>query len=118
MSGVWGGMALGAPRLGGLITDSLGWRWIFLVNVPLCAAVMLLAWLALRPSGPPDSRRALPVGRAILLAIAVAGLTAAPAASREVAAGLLVAGLWAGLAVARPGQPADLPGIPAETLAG
>ena len=39
ISGVWGVLALGAPLLGGLITDTLGWRWIFLVNVPLCALV-------------------------------------------------------------------------------
>ncbi len=29
ISGVWGVIALGAPLLGGLITDTLGWRWIF-----------------------------------------------------------------------------------------
>ena len=34
ISGVWGVLALGAPLLGGFITDSVGWRWIFLVNVP------------------------------------------------------------------------------------
>jgi MFS family permease len=118
ISGVWGVIALGAPLLGGLITDTLGWRWIFLVNVPLCAAVMLLAWLALRPSGPPDSRRALPVVRAILLAIAVAGLTAAPSASREVAAVLLVAGLVAAVAFARAERRAIVPVIPRETWRG
>src|SRR5207245_10615092 len=89
ISGVWGVVALGAPLLGGLITDTLGWRWIFLVNIPLCAAVMLLAWFALTQAGPSDSRRALPVLRAIRLAIAVPGLTAAPSASRDVAIALL-----------------------------
>ena len=37
---VWGaalGIALTAgPILGGLITHAFGWRWVFLVNVPLC----------------------------------------------------------------------------------
>jgi EmrB/QacA subfamily drug resistance transporter len=32
------------PVIGGLILDSLSWRWIFLVNVPVCAIALLLAW--------------------------------------------------------------------------
>src|SRR5207249_3887195 len=72
ISGVWGVMALCAPLLGGLITDTLGWRWIFLVNVPLCGLVMLLGWRALAGSKAADRRRGLPVKRAVLLAIGVA----------------------------------------------
>jgi EmrB/QacA subfamily drug resistance transporter len=30
--------------LGGVLTASLGWRWIFLVNVPIAAAVCVLCW--------------------------------------------------------------------------
>ncbi|EEU33349.1 uncharacterized protein NECHADRAFT_55464 [Fusarium vanettenii 77-13-4] len=37
---IWGiGTSLGAP-LGGLLADSIGWRWSFLVQVPMC----LVAW--------------------------------------------------------------------------
>src|SRR5712691_6996727 len=79
ISGVWGVIALSAPLLGGLITDTWGWRWIFLVNVPLCALVILLAWWGLVDSKPVDTRRGLPVTRAVLLAIGVTGLTAAGA---------------------------------------
>lgn len=53
--GVWGaitGAALAiGPLVGGLLVDGAGWRWIFLVNVPLGLA---LAWLALRVV--PESR--------------------------------------------------------------
>lgn len=118
ISGVWGIIALGAPLLGGLITDSLGWRWIFLVNVPVCAAVMLLAWFALAPAGPSETRRAIPVLRAILLAIAVAGLTAAPSASREVGVALLGVGLLAALGFAREERAAAVPVIPRDTWRG
>ncbi|HXV92156.1 MAG TPA: MFS transporter [Pseudonocardia sp.] len=36
----WGGLAVG-PAIGGLLTDGLGWRWLFWVNLPL--AVVTLA---------------------------------------------------------------------------
>jgi MFS family permease len=118
ISGVWGIIALSAPLLGGLITDTWGWRWIFLVNVPLCALVMLLGWRALAASKPADSRRRLPVLRAVLLAVAVAGLTAAPSASREVAIGLLLVGVLAAVAFARQERQATVPVIPRETWLG
>jgi MFS family permease len=118
ISGVWGVVALSAPLLGGLITDTLGWRWIFLVNLPLCAAVMLLGWLALAAAKPADHRRGLPIVRALLLAIAVAGLTAAPSASREVALPLLAVGLLAALAFWRAERRATVPVIPRETWLG
>jgi EmrB/QacA subfamily drug resistance transporter len=40
--GIWGATIGGAvaigPLVGGVLTDSLGWEWIFLVNVPIGAA--------------------------------------------------------------------------------
>jgi EmrB/QacA subfamily drug resistance transporter len=32
------------PVLGGVILNWLSWRWLFLVNVPICAAGLILAW--------------------------------------------------------------------------
>ena len=32
------------PTLGGWITDSYSWRWIFLINVPVCLLSLFLAW--------------------------------------------------------------------------
>lgn len=32
----WGGVAAG-PAIGGIVTDGLGWRWLFWINVPLTA---------------------------------------------------------------------------------
>jgi EmrB/QacA subfamily drug resistance transporter len=42
------------PVVGGLILNWLSWRWLFLVNVPLIAAGLLLAWRYL-PADRPDS---------------------------------------------------------------
>ncbi|WP_185792105.1 MFS transporter [Actinoallomurus bryophytorum] len=45
--GLWSmssGLALAVgPVLGGLIVDGAGWRWVFLLNVPLSAVLILLA---------------------------------------------------------------------------
>lgn len=55
--GIWGAitgaaLALG-PLVGGAIVDGLGWRWIFLLNLPLGA---LLAWVTV--AGVRESRSA------------------------------------------------------------
>ncbi|MGI5321212.1 DHA2 family efflux MFS transporter permease subunit [Actinomadura nitritigenes] len=64
------------PVIGGVILNWLSWRWLFLVNVPLIAAGLLLAWRFL-----PGDRPASPAGRArldwiglALLAPALAGI--------------------------------------------
>jgi EmrB/QacA subfamily drug resistance transporter len=44
--GVWGAVVGGAvavgPLIGGVITESLGWEWIFFVNVPIGIVAMVL----------------------------------------------------------------------------
>jgi MFS family permease len=48
------------PVLGGLLLDRLSWRWMFLINVPVCAIALLLAVRHLhtpkqRPPGPKQA---------------------------------------------------------------
>lgn len=45
LASVWGMSAVIGPTLGGVFSEYLSWRWIFLVNVPLCAVA---AWALLR----------------------------------------------------------------------
>jgi len=42
MAGVFGVSTVIGPTLGGIITDSLGWRWCFFVTVPLGIIIILL----------------------------------------------------------------------------
>lgn len=44
--GVIAGPAIG-PTLGGFLTDGLGWRWIFFVNIPFGIVAVVMAWIFL-----------------------------------------------------------------------
>jgi EmrB/QacA subfamily drug resistance transporter len=48
--------ALG-PVLGGLITDTIGWRWIFFVNVPVGLSALVFGMRYLREHTEPDAGR-------------------------------------------------------------
>lgn len=45
LASVWGMSAVVGPAVGGVFADFASWRWIFWINVPLCA---LTAWVLLR----------------------------------------------------------------------
>lgn len=77
--GLWGamgsaGVALG-PVAGGALVDSIGWRAIFAVNLPICAWT---AWLVIRhvPESPAQPGRSADVPGLLLGAAALAGVTA------------------------------------------
>jgi EmrB/QacA subfamily drug resistance transporter len=46
--GAWGSMAglasAAGVLLGGVISDTIGWRWVFFVNLPVCVAVIVAAY--------------------------------------------------------------------------
>ncbi|ULU25756.1 MFS transporter [Dyella terrae] len=71
--GIWGAvagvsMALG-PVIGGALTESVGWRSIFWVNLPVGAAAMLLAARYIPESRAPKPRRVDPIGQLLVFAI-------------------------------------------------
>ncbi len=83
--GIWGGviglsMALG-PLAGGLLVESVGWRGIFWVNIPIGIAAIVLTALFVPESRAPRARRLDPVGQLlviIVLAALVYGLIEGP----------------------------------------
>ena len=43
-----------APLIGGLLTEHLGWQWVFLVNVPVGVALLVVAWRVVPSPEPGD----------------------------------------------------------------
>ncbi len=89
---VWGVSSVVGPVVGGLITDLLGWRWVFFVNVP----VALVALVVLRRYLPAGERRPgapIDVVGAALLAGGMLATMLALSWSGDRAGGLAGAGL-------------------------
>jgi len=61
------------PILGGTIIDSIGWHWLFFVNIPICIAALVLAPFFL-PVGERDATRPLDVLGFVLLTPGVVAL--------------------------------------------
>jgi EmrB/QacA subfamily drug resistance transporter len=58
---LWGatiGVAVASgPLVGGIITDALGWRWVFFVNIPVGAFALFIALTRMRESRDPQATR-------------------------------------------------------------
>jgi EmrB/QacA subfamily drug resistance transporter len=76
--GVWGSviglsMALG-PLVGGLLVDTVGWRSVFWLNVPVVVAVVVLTARFVPESRAPRARRFDPAGQ-LLMIVLLGGVT-------------------------------------------
>jgi len=103
--GIWGAMAgLAAavgPTLGALLVDAAGWRWVFLVNVPIAVLALVFGPRVLVESRDPDAKSDVdvlgpPLGAAgvaaLVFAIVAAGVrgVTAPVVLIAAAAALLL----------------------------
>jgi EmrB/QacA subfamily drug resistance transporter len=73
--GVWGAMGGGGAAvgvlMGGVLTKWLGWEWIFFVNVPVGAAVLLLTRSIVRESRSNAATRHFDAAGAVLITSAL-----------------------------------------------
>lgn len=71
--GVWGavvGISMAAgPLVGGLLVESVGWRSIFWINLPVGLAALLLTLHFVPESRAPKARRPDPVGQVLVIAL-------------------------------------------------
>ena len=75
MSGMWGLASLGAPALGGLLTDMLSWRAIFWINLPLGVIAYGVSSRALAPLSRPNAGEGrVDYAGAFLLMLVIAAL--------------------------------------------
>jgi EmrB/QacA subfamily drug resistance transporter len=77
--GAWSGLggiaaAIG-PVLGGWLVQAAGWRWVFLLNLPLAAAVIAVTLRHVPETRDPSSHGRFDVAGAGLAALALAGIT-------------------------------------------
>ena len=68
--GIWGAttgaaVAIG-PLAGGVLTSWLSWRWIFLVNIPIGVAAVVISVFRLRESSDPELGSIDPFGLVML----------------------------------------------------
>jgi EmrB/QacA subfamily drug resistance transporter len=73
--GIWGAIAgfggASGVLLGGILTDLAGWEWIFLLNVPIGAAVMAFGTRLLAESRAPGERSGFDVLGAVTVTAAL-----------------------------------------------
>ncbi|MBV8367738.1 MAG: MFS transporter [Candidatus Eremiobacteraeota bacterium] len=73
VAATWGLAAVLGPVIGGLITHFISWRWVFALNVPLAAVVVVLARTHV-PANPAKARGPLDVAGIATLALGLLAL--------------------------------------------
>ncbi len=75
--GIWGGVSASGTAvgliLGGVLTQTLSWEWVFWINVPIVAVAVLGAWIVL-PEGRAERSEQFDVAGAVLATGGLGGL--------------------------------------------
>lgn len=116
-SGLGGVAGAAGPLLGGWIVQAAGWRWVFLINLPVAAVVIAVALRHVPETADPSAHGRFDVAGAAFAAAALAGITyalieapagrgaAGPVTAAVIAAAAAVAFVAAERRRGRPGSP-------------
>jgi MFS transporter, DHA2 family, methylenomycin A resistance protein len=94
--GLWGAIAgvaaTAGPLVGGVLTTTVGWRWVFAINLPVGVLCLALTLAKVGPS-PRDPGRVIdPLGQAAVVVAVAAVITALNEAGRQGLGGPAVIG--------------------------
>lgn len=70
---VYFGLAAG-PAVGGVLADTLGWRWVFLINVPPGIAAMVITLVTIAKDEPATARQNFDIAGALTFTAGLAAL--------------------------------------------
>jgi EmrB/QacA subfamily drug resistance transporter len=119
-SGLGGVAGAAGPLLGGWLVGAAGWRWIFLINLPLAALVVLVALRHVPETRDPSAHGRFDVTGAVLAAVALAGITDAliegPASGAAAIAVPALAGAAAAVAFVLVERRRGSPGAPVPAM--
>jgi EmrB/QacA subfamily drug resistance transporter len=76
--GTWSGLAsisaAAGPVIGGYLVQAASWRWVFIINVPLAIAVLLICWLRVPESRDENAAHGVDWLGAMLATLGLGGL--------------------------------------------
>jgi EmrB/QacA subfamily drug resistance transporter len=96
---VFGVAALIGPALGGLLTDTVGWHWVFFVNLPVGGVVLVVIWHLMPRIKHPERVRSIDYLGAAVFTAAIVPILIGLTNKRELdwtdplVGGLILAGL-------------------------
>jgi EmrB/QacA subfamily drug resistance transporter len=74
-SGLGGVAGAAGPLLGGWLVQTAGWRWVFLLNLPLAVAVIAVTMRHVPETRDPAATGKFDIAGAVLAALALGGIT-------------------------------------------